>query len=165
MRWIAPINPYAPIDFAVELEALDSEPTSSSGSTRTSETSVHLGAAGFSDIFGSSDSDSDSSGDSLFSSTTSESGSDLSSAGESEDEGEDIPDLLPITDDSEDLDSEDDTSDSEDEETDDNISTSSSDDGNLADIEDWDDFEVPRMSTTVKLARGVRDEYEAMYAS
>jgi hypothetical protein len=90
LRRIAPINPYAPIDFAVELEALDSEPTSSSGSTGTNETSAHLGAAGFSEIFGSSDSDSDASGDSLFSSTTSESGSDLSSAGESEDEGEDI---------------------------------------------------------------------------
>ena len=130
-----------------------------------SEMSAHLGAAGFSDIFGSSDSDSDSSGDSLFSSTTSESGLDLSSAGKSEDEGEDVPDLLPITDDSEHLDLEDDTSDSEDKETDDNVSTSSSDDGNLTDIEDWDNFEVLRMSTTAKLACGVHDEYEAMYAS
>jgi len=161
LRRIAPINPYAPVELALDSDMS----TSSTESTESTETSDCLDSAWISDMF--SESESDSSSDSLFSSAVPDSNSDSSSISDgSEDDEEDIPLLLPVTDEDSDSDSESDTSESEDEDFDsDDNSTGSSDDGNFADIEDWDDFEVPRMSTTAKLAHAVRKEYEAMYAS
>ena len=88
-------------------------------------------------------------------------------SGGSDDEEDNIPLLLPITDNDSDSDNESDTSQSEPENEDnsDDNSTASSDDGNFADIEDWDDLKVPRISTTAKLAHIVHKEYKAMYAS
>ena len=88
-------------------------------------------------------------------------------SGGSDDEEDNIPLLLPITNNDSDSDSESNTSQSEPENEDnsDDNSTASSDDGNFADIEDWDDLKVPRISTTAKLAHIVHKEYKAMYAS
>jgi hypothetical protein len=182
LRRIAPVDPYAPVELAVE--ALDSEMSTSS--TSSTETRTYLDSTWISDMFG-SESESESSSDldagldapSLFSTSSAGSGSrsDLSSiSGESENEEEDL--LLPLVVSDEDSDSDTegeisgngDWAHQADFNTDDSTNSmgsesSGSDDGNSADIEDWDDFEAPRMSTTAKLARGVRNEYEAMYAS